>query len=338
MFIFYKQAIHLHWVHLPPILLHSALPSETAHTSISFYSTFRESPYFYIKLLFLQRQIILLHNFIHPLGTTHTSTLCYSSSRDTPYSYITFLFSERQPLLLHYVILPPETIHTSTLRTYSIRDSPYFYIMLFLLQRQPILLHYARILSDTPYFYIMLFFVQRHPILLHDVILSSETAHSSTSWVCCLLACWTLKAETAARAPTSSRMARTTTSRTTSSGMRTEMDASAPNWMTSVSTPGVSYGHYSDIIMSAMASQITGVSIVCHGAFVRGINEGTEGFPYQGASNADNVSIWWRHHLLLSGLFDTLASGRSGCDFKNAIFKLVLLTGIFRYFHDNALR
>ena len=35
---------------------------------------------------------------------------------------------------------------------------------------------------------------------------------------------------------------------------------------------------------------------------------------------------------------NSLASGRSGCDFKNSIFNLVLLIGIFRSSHDNALR
>ena len=65
--------------------------------------------------------------------------------------------------------------------------------------------------------------------------------------------------------------------------------------------------------MSAMASQITGVSIVCStvssGADqrnkspklrVKGLCAGnspvTGEFPAQKASNAENVSISWRHH------------------------------------------
>ena len=64
--------------------------------------------------------------------------------------------------------------------------------------------------------------------------------------------------------------------------------------------------HYSDVIMSAMTSQITGFSIVCSTvcsgadqrkdqsstslAFMKGIYCG---FPSQRASNAGNVSIWW---------------------------------------------
>ena len=65
--------------------------------------------------------------------------------------------------------------------------------------------------------------------------------------------------------------------------------------------------HYNDIIMSAMASQITRLMIVYSNvysggdqrkhqssaslAFVRGIQ-----FPTQRASNVENISIWWRHH------------------------------------------
>ena len=60
--------------------------------------------------------------------------------------------------------------------------------------------------------------------------------------------------------------------------------------------------------MGAMASQITGVSIVCSTVcsektaelHVAGLCEGnppvTDGFPSQMASNAVNGSIWWRHH------------------------------------------
>ena len=72
----------------------------------------------------------------------------------------------------------------------------------------------------------------------------------------------------------------------------------------------VVYGnHYSDAIMSTVAFQITGVSIVCSAvcsgadqrehqssaslAFVRGI---PSGFLSQRDSNAENVSLWWRHH------------------------------------------
>ena len=67
---------------------------------------------------------------------------------------------------------------------------------------------------------------------------------------------------------------------------------------------------YRDVIMSAMASQTTGISIlystVCSGGdkntsklCVTGLFEGnsplTGEFPAQRASNAENVSIWWRH-------------------------------------------
>ena len=58
--------------------------------------------------------------------------------------------------------------------------------------------------------------------------------------------------------------------------------------------------YFSDIIMSVMASQITAVSIVYATIRVTGFCEGnvpvTGEFPAQRASNAKNVSIWWRHH------------------------------------------
>ena len=68
--------------------------------------------------------------------------------------------------------------------------------------------------------------------------------------------------------------------------------------------------HYSDVIMSPMASQIIDVSIVystvCFQAQIKENikaprhrslwREFTGEFPTQRASNAENVSIWWRHH------------------------------------------
>ena len=69
------------------------------------------------------------------------------------------------------------------------------------------------------------------------------------------------------------------------------------------------------VIMGTIASQIASLSIVYSTvysdadqrkhqsyaslAFVRGILPGTGEFPAQMASNAENVSIWWRHHVLL---------------------------------------
>ena len=65
--------------------------------------------------------------------------------------------------------------------------------------------------------------------------------------------------------------------------------------------------------MGAMASRITSLTIVYptiySGAyqmkhqdlasltFVRGIHQSPGEFPAQMASNAENVSIWWRHHV-----------------------------------------
>ena len=70
--------------------------------------------------------------------------------------------------------------------------------------------------------------------------------------------------------------------------------------------------HHSDFTMCAMASQITGVLVVClivcssahekntWNLHVTGLCEGnplvTGRFTSQKASNAENVFIWWRHH------------------------------------------
>ena len=68
--------------------------------------------------------------------------------------------------------------------------------------------------------------------------------------------------------------------------------------------------HYNGVIMSAMASQITSLTIVFSIVYCRskkasklrvtGLCEGnspvTSDFPLQKASNAENIYIWWRHH------------------------------------------
>ena len=77
--------------------------------------------------------------------------------------------------------------------------------------------------------------------------------------------------------------------------------------------------HYSDVIMGAMAPQITSITIVCSSAysaahqrkhqssaslaFLRGNHRRSVNSPKKRASNAENVSIWWRHHgrLLKTG-------------------------------------
>ena len=71
--------------------------------------------------------------------------------------------------------------------------------------------------------------------------------------------------------------------------------------------------HYYDVIMSAIASQISHQRLYClHKRLFRrrskitsklrvtglcaGNSPGTGEFPAQKASNEENVSIWWRHH------------------------------------------
>ena len=69
--------------------------------------------------------------------------------------------------------------------------------------------------------------------------------------------------------------------------------------------------HYGDVIMGAIAYQITSLTIVYSTVYsdadqsnikaprhlsLCGNSPGTGEFPAQMASNAENVSIWWRHH------------------------------------------
>ena len=77
---------------------------------------------------------------------------------------------------------------------------------------------------------------------------------------------------------------------------------------TSTARNGKMSTHYTDVIMGAIASQITSLTIV-YSTFYSDADknikaprhwplcgEFTGEFPAQMASNAENVSIWWRHH------------------------------------------
>ena len=84
-----------------------------------------------------------------------------------------------------------------------------------------------------------------------------------------------------------------------------------------ISATGLSLAHYSDVIMCVMASQITSLTAVYSTSMVwirhrskktsklrvTGLSAGnspmTGEFPAQRASNAENVAIWWRHHVIL---------------------------------------
>ena len=57
--------------------------------------------------------------------------------------------------------------------------------------------------------------------------------------------------------------------------------------------------HYTDAIMSAIASQITSLTIVYSTVYSDADQRKQRGeIPAQMASNTENVSIWWRHHDL----------------------------------------
>ena len=67
--------------------------------------------------------------------------------------------------------------------------------------------------------------------------------------------------------------------------------------------------HYGDVIMGMMASQITSLTIVYSASKLRitGLcvvnSPGTGEFPAPMATYAENASIWWRHHEIISFLY-----------------------------------
>ena len=80
--------------------------------------------------------------------------------------------------------------------------------------------------------------------------------------------------------------------------------------------------------MGAMASQITSLAIVYSTVysgvdqrkhqspasltFVKGTSPVTGEFPAQMASNAENVSIWWRHHVFVTTELCDIVFGYNG--------------------------
>ena len=90
--------------------------------------------------------------------------------------------------------------------------------------------------------------------------------------------------------------------------------------------------HYSDIIMSAVASQTAGVSTVCSSVcsgtdkkktsklrvtgFCEENSPVTGELPWQKVSNAENASIWWRHHAYSTFLSSVLKQRTSTSSFS----------------------
>ena len=91
---------------------------------------------------------------------------------------------------------------------------------------------------------------------------------------------------------------------------------------------GVQRYHYCDVIIGPTASQITSTTSVLNRLFghrskktsklrVTGLCVGnspeTGEFPAQMASNAENVSIWWRHHDVISPVVLSLGPDHITC-------------------------
>ena len=93
--------------------------------------------------------------------------------------------------------------------------------------------------------------------------------------------------------------------------------------------------HYSDVTMDAIVSQITSLTIVystvlfrrrskktsklCVTGLCVGNSPWTGEFPAQMASNAENVSIWWRHHDGLAPLVATVYAGAVMTTFRSRL-------------------
>ena len=91
--------------------------------------------------------------------------------------------------------------------------------------------------------------------------------------------------------------------------------------------------HYSDVIMGAMVSQITSLTIfilnrsfrgrskksskLCVTGLCAGNSPVTGEFPAQMASNAKNVSIWWCHYDILVSLPAGLMDNENWKEFGN---------------------
>ena len=96
--------------------------------------------------------------------------------------------------------------------------------------------------------------------------------------------------------------------------------------------------HYNDAMIGPMASQITSFTIAywtvysdadhrkhqssASLAFVRVIHRWLMNSPHKWARNAENVSIWWRHHVFnLPPIWITVEAGM--CGLKYFMFTLV---------------
>ena len=95
------------------------------------------------------------------------------------------------------------------------------------------------------------------------------------------------------------------------------------------------FSHYNDVIMIAMASQITSLMIVYSTVysgtderkhqsstslvFMRGIHRWPVNSPHKGASNADNSFIWWRHHVKVAPNYGTCEFRFIRVDFRRCL-------------------
>ena len=116
-------------------------------------------------------------------------------------------------------------------------------------------------------------------------------------------------------------------------------EAAILSWPQCGNMRNMHFEHYSGVIMGAMASQITSIAIVYSTLYSRrrskktsklcvtGLFDGnspvTGEFRAQRASNAENVSIWWRHHGLKEAWAELLQTTFWNVFSKLFLFKFV---------------
>ena len=89
--------------------------------------------------------------------------------------------------------------------------------------------------------------------------------------------------------------------------------------------------HYNDVIMGTIASQITSLAIVY--STVYSDSDQRKKFPAQMASNAENGSIWWRHHECKTAVTPVWAM-----ELLQSYTKPTIQNGLVHVFHEKGFQ
>ena len=133
--------------------------------------------------------------------------------------------------------------------------------------------------------------------------MTNAVAHGSSLYILPNVASQVSRSTSASKQPVSRKVATTLKVIILTTHLKS-WDTSRCLWPFSITSSGGD--HYSDVIMSAMASQITSLVIVYPTVYsgadqrkhqsLASLASLTGEFPAQRANNAENVPMWWRHH------------------------------------------